>query len=62
MVEQMSDYNKAANSTIEEQEYEIGRRFGKTTATASFWTASRMKYTRRLQIREAKTEIEEKDK
>lgn len=25
MVEQMSDYNKAANSTIEEQEYEIGR-------------------------------------
>lgn len=25
MVEQMSDYNKSANSTIEEQEYEIGR-------------------------------------
>ena len=25
MVEQMSDYNKVANSTIEEQEYEIGR-------------------------------------
>lgn len=25
MVEQMSDHNKAANSTIEEQEYEIGR-------------------------------------
>ena len=25
MVEQMSDYNKAANSTIEEQEYEICR-------------------------------------
>ncbi len=62
MVEQMSDYNKAANSTIEEQEYEIGRLIRQNDRYRELLDRIPMKYTRRLQIREAKTEIEEKDK
>ncbi|UKI12231.1 MAG: hypothetical protein L6V84_05665 [Oscillospiraceae bacterium] len=63
MVEQMSDYNKAANSTIEEQEYEIDRLIRQNDRYRELLDRIPDEiYEEITNTRSKKTEIEEKDK